>query len=356
MFASSWSVISGSYALPSSGGGACVGCVTLVASGSSFCRSVSIGSYPFSPARRTSSSLAWPPSRCPRGQSSSPAVAPDSLFVTATRSAPSSSSSRTRSVFSSGRCPIHAPPSRRSSGSVTSCLRYGWITSMQGARRSGPAPAQPVAMTEPLDREARDAALAAAGSLDDVRDLAIGCRACDLWRRATQPVFGEGAEGARLLIVGEQPGNSEDLEGAPFVGPSGRMLDRALVDAGIDRSTVYVTNVVKHFKWRRAPSGKRRIHQKPDRAEVEACYPWLRAEVARIRPELIVCLGATAAQAVLGAGFRVTRQHGEVLDSELGPSLGTIHPSAVLRAPDGTREEMHAQLVADLQVAAARLR
>jgi DNA polymerase len=139
------------------------------------------------------------------------------------------------------------------------------------------------------------------------------------------------------------------------VGPAGRLLDRALVDAGIDREVVYVTNVVKHFKWRRAPSGKRRIHQKPDRDEIEACYPWLRAEVARIHPELIVCLGATAAQAVLGAGFRVTRQHGEVLDSELGPALGTIHPSAVLRAPHEKRDEMLGQLIGDLCVAAARL-
>jgi uracil-DNA glycosylase family protein len=210
-------------------------------------------------------------------------------------------------------------------------------------------------MTEPLDREARDAALAEAGSLDDMRDLAIGCRACDLWRRATQTVFGDGAEGARLLIVGEQPGNSEDLEGAPFVGPSGRMLDRAMVDAGIDRSTVYVTNVVKHFKWRRAPSGKRRIHQKPDRAEVEACFPWLEAEVERVRPELIVCLGATSAQALLGASFRVTRQHGEVVDSPLGPALATAHPSAILRAPDDAREEAYRGMVDDLRVAARRL-
>ena len=156
-------------------------------------------------------------------------------------------------------------------------------------------------------------------------------------------------------MVGEQPGNSEDLEGAPFVGPAGRLLDRALVEAGIDRDQVYVTNVVKHFKWRRAPSGKRRIHDKPDRAEIEACYPWLQAEAARIGPELIVCLGATAAQAVLGKAFRVTRQHGEVLDSELGPALGTIHPSAVLRAPDDARAEMLAQLIGDLRVAAGRL-
>jgi uracil-DNA glycosylase family protein len=211
-------------------------------------------------------------------------------------------------------------------------------------------------MTDPLDREERDAALRRARSIQALRDLAVGCRACDLWARATQTVFGDGSPRARLLIVGEQPGNSEDLEGAPFVGPAGRMLDRALVEAGIDRDEVYVTNVVKHFKWRRAPSGKRRIHDKPDRAEVEACFPWLEAEVSRIRPVLVVCLGATAAQAVLGKAFRVTRQHGEVLPSDLGPALGTIHPSAVLRAPDGARDEMLAQLVADLRIAAGRLR
>jgi DNA polymerase len=203
-------------------------------------------------------------------------------------------------------------------------------------------------MTEPLNRQERDAALAEARSLEDVRELAAGCRACDLWARATQTVFGDGPATARMLVVGEQPGNSEDLQGAPFVGSAGRLLDRALVDAGIDREQVYVTNVVKHFKWRRSPSGKKRIHQKPDRVEVEACRPWLEAEVARIRPELIVCLGATAAQALLGRAFRVTQQHGEVLDSPPGPTLATIHPSAVLRAPDD-RDEMYAGLVADLR-------
>jgi DNA polymerase len=205
---------------------------------------------------------------------------------------------------------------------------------------------------EPLDREERDAALARARSVRALRELARGCRACELWARATQTVFGDGPADARLLVVGEQPGNSEDLEGAPFVGSAGRLLDRAFVDAGIDRETVYVTNVVKHFKWRRAPSGKKRIHQKPDRGEVEACKPWLEGEVGQIRPELIVALGATAAQALLGRDFRVTRQHGEVLQSELGATLATIHPSAVLRAPDDVRDETYAGLVADLQAAA----
>jgi len=211
-------------------------------------------------------------------------------------------------------------------------------------------------VTDGLDREERDAALRRARSIRALRELAGRCRACDLWARATQTVFGDGPPRARLLIVGEQPGNSEDLEGVPFVGPAGRLLDRALVGAGIDREDVYVTNVVKHFKWRRSPSGKRRIHEKPDRAEVDACFPWLEAEVSRIRPTLIVCLGATAAQAVLGRGFRVTREHGQVMASELGPALGTIHPSAVLRAPDDARDAMLDQLTADLRVAADRLR
>ena len=206
-------------------------------------------------------------------------------------------------------------------------------------------------MTDGLDREERDAALARAPTLEQLRSLGKGCRACALWARATQTVFGDGAVGAKILIVGEQPGNSEDIEGAPFVGPAGQLLDRALVEAGIDREHVYVTNVVKHFKWRRAPSGKRRIHQKPDRGEVEACRPWLEAEVSRIGPRLIVALGATAAQALLGREFRVTRQHGDVLESDLGPTLATIHPSAVLRAPGDVRDETYAGLVADLSAA-----
>jgi DNA polymerase len=167
-------------------------------------------------------------------------------------------------------------------------------------------------------------------------------------------VFGAGPRRAELLVVGEQPGNSEDLEGAPFVGPAGQLLDRALLDAGIDRARVYVTNVVKHFKWRRARGGKRRIHDKPDRGEVAACRPWLETEVRRIRPTLIVCLGATAAQALLGASFRVTRERGTVRESDLGPTLATIHPSAILRTPDD-REEMYAGFVADLRAAAAWL-
>lgn len=207
-----------------------------------------------------------------------------------------------------------------------------------------------------LDAKARGRAIAAARSVDQLRAAARNCRACDLWRRATQTVFGAGGEGARLLIVGEQPGDVEDRAGQPFVGPAGRILDEALEAAGIRREEVYVTNVVKHFKWRRAPTGKRRLHQRPDRAEVAACRPWLEAEVARIGPELIVCLGATAAQALLGSAFRVTRQHGQVLPSDLGPTLATIHPSAVLRAPDAAaREAALAGLIADLRAVADHL-
>lgn len=209
-----------------------------------------------------------------------------------------------------------------------------------------------------LDAAERAEVIRRARSLNALRRAAVRCRACGLWERATQTVFGEGTEGARLMLLGEQPGDREDLAGAPFVGPAGRILDQALEAAGIDRSEVYVTNVVKHFKWRRASRGKRRIHQRPDRAEEEACRPWLEAEVARIGPELVVCLGATAAQALLGRSFRVTRQHGEVLPSELGPPLlATIHPSAVLRAPDeAARAEALDGLVADLRVAVRALR
>ena len=209
----------------------------------------------------------------------------------------------------------------------------------------------------PLDAEARARAIAKARSLDALRVAAAGCQACELWRNATQTVFGSGDEGARLLIVGEQPGDVEDREGEPFVGPAGRILDEALESAGIVRDEVYVTNIVKHFKWRRAPSGKRRLHQRPDKAEVQACKPWLEAEVARIGPELIVCLGATAAQGLLGSDFRVTRQHGHVLPTTLGPpAIATIHPSAVLRAPNSeARAEALAGLIADLRAAKERL-
>jgi DNA polymerase len=169
--------------------------------------------------------------------------------------------------------------------------------------------------------------------LPQLREIASGCRACPLWEKGTQTVFGAGPARAEVLLAGEQPGNDEDLAGLPFVGPAGRLLDKALVEAGIDRERAYVTNVVKHFKWE--ARGKRRIHAKPNAGEVTACLPWLHAEIRLVRPEVIVCLGATAAQALLGRQFRVTQQRGELLSSELAPAImATVHPSSILRAPD----------------------
>ena len=188
------------------------------------------------------------------------------------------------------------------------------------------------------------------GSLDDLRAAAAGCTACPLYADATQTVFGEGAAGARVLLVGEQPGDKEDLAGAPFVGPAGRLLDEALEAAGVDRSEAYVTNAVKHFKWTRKGNGKVRLHQKPNAAEVTACRPWLEAELAAVAPEVVVCLGATAAMSLLGKDVRVTRDRGRWLSSDLIPrALATIHPSAVLRSVDeAARVEAFDGLVADL--------
>jgi DNA polymerase len=189
-------------------------------------------------------------------------------------------------------------------------------------------------------------------SLAELREAAAGCKACDLWKNATQTVFGEGVEGARMMLVGEQPGDREDVEGKPFVGPAGRLLDRALEEAGIDRDRVYVTNAVKHFRWVRR--GKRRLHEKPNVQQVRACRPWLDAEIAVVKPHIVVLLGATAAQSVMGATFRVSRQRGEVMPSPLGvPVLATVHPSSVLRATDDTsRGAALASFIADLKVAA----
>jgi uracil-DNA glycosylase len=186
-------------------------------------------------------------------------------------------------------------------------------------------------------------------TLASLRAAARGCHACDLWRTGTQTVFGDGARDAKVLLVGEQPGNDEDLDGRPFVGPAGKLLDKALVAAGIDRSRVYVTNVVKHFKWE--PRGKRRIHQKPNAREIAACRPWLDAELTVTKPDVIVCLGATAAQALLGKTFRVSHHRGEWVESPLAPRvLATVHPSSVLRAPDDeTRRQETERLIADLR-------
>jgi uracil-DNA glycosylase len=187
---------------------------------------------------------------------------------------------------------------------------------------------------------------------DSVREAAKHCRGCDLWRNATQTVFGEGPEDADAMFVGEQPGDQEDKEGRPFVGPAGRMFDKALAEVGIDRATVYLTNAVKHFKWQ--ARGKRRIHQKPSSAEMTACRPWLDAELELVRPRVLVCLGATAAQALLGREFRVTKQRGVPVDSPLAEHvLATIHPSAILRAQD--RDAEYARFVDDLRKVAVLL-
>ncbi len=192
-------------------------------------------------------------------------------------------------------------------------------------------------------------------TLTKLREAAAGCRRCRLWERGTQTVFGEGRARAAVLLVGEQPGNEEDLAGRPFVGPAGRVLDEGLDAAGIDRAQAYVTNAVKHFKWE--PRGKRRIHQKPSWAETTACRPWLEAELAVVKPEVVVALGATAAQTLLGRAFRVTKERGVLVESELHPRVvATVHPSSILRAPDADdRRAAMQDFVADLRVVAELL-
>jgi uracil-DNA glycosylase len=186
-------------------------------------------------------------------------------------------------------------------------------------------------------------------TLKQLQDAAKNCTACDLYRNATQTVFGAGAAHPKIMFVGEQPGNQEDLEGKPFVGPAGKLLDAALEEAGIDRSATYVTNAVKHFKWE--PRGKRRIHKKPNAAEIAACRPWLEAEITALKPQVIVCLGATAAQALLGRQFRVTQHRGELMKSSLAPfMMATVHPSSILRAPDEeTRHSEMQRFIEDLR-------
>jgi len=186
-------------------------------------------------------------------------------------------------------------------------------------------------------------------SLPSLKAAAADCKACDLWEKGTQTVFGEGRSRATFLFVGEQPGNEEDLTGKPFVGPAGRLFDDALEEAGIDRKQTYVTNVVKHFKWE--PRGKRRIHKKPNAIEIKACRPWLEAEIVLVKPKVIVALGSTAAQALLGPKFRVTKQRGEFLESTLALYImATLHPSSILRAPDDeTRHLEYRRFVDDLK-------
>jgi uracil-DNA glycosylase len=191
--------------------------------------------------------------------------------------------------------------------------------------------------------------------LDEIRSLAGGCHGCDLWERATQTVFGEGSQEARVMLVGEQPGDQEDLAGHPFVGPAGKILDKALAEAGIDRERAFVTNVVKHFKWR--PSGKRRLHERPNARQIRACRPWLDAELSLVRPAALVLLGATAAKSIIGPDIRVS-EAAEPIESELAPLvLATIHPSAVLRSVDSeAREVTFKRLVGDLHVVADWIR
>jgi DNA polymerase len=205
-------------------------------------------------------------------------------------------------------------------------------------KRGVPTPGEPVAELLP-DRT----------TLPEVRSVAKLCKACDLYKRGTQTVFGEGPDRAEVMLVGEQPGDGEDVAGRPFVGPAGRLLDKALEEAGLDRRNVYLTNVVKHFKWE--SRGKRRIHQKPNSAEITACRTWLETEIALVKPHVLVCLGATAAQALLGRTFKVSRQRGEFVPSSLAPLvMATVHPSSILRAPDdeSRREEMR-RFVEDLR-------
>ncbi len=192
-------------------------------------------------------------------------------------------------------------------------------------------------------------------TLDSARKAAGKCRACDLWKCATQTVFGEGAADARVMLIGEQPGDKEDVEGKPFVGPAGALLNKALAEAGIDRNLTYVTNTVKHFKWE--PRGKRRIHKKPNSLEIAACRSWLDLEIELVNPDIVVCLGATAAQALLGSNFRVTRQRGRLLCLAAGRQvLATVHPSSILRAVDDAARHRDFELfVRDLGVAAAVL-
>jgi DNA polymerase len=193
-------------------------------------------------------------------------------------------------------------------------------------------------------------------TLSALRKAAANCKACDLWESGTQTVFGEGATPARLMLVGEQPGNEEDKTGRPFVGPAGRLLDDALKEAGIDRTETYVTNVVKHFKWE--PRGKLRIHKKPNSQEINACLPWLQAEIAVVKPKAILLLGATAAQALLGSQFRVTKQRGQLIESPLAQYvMATVHPSSILRAPDiETRRVEYREFVEDLKKLARLLK
>lgn len=211
---------------------------------------------------------------------------------------------------------------------------------------------------QPESSDGAAALIPSSPTLAVLQQVSKSCKACDLWKLGTQTVFGEGPARARVMFIGEQPGDSEDRAGRPFVGPAGRLLDEALSEVGIDRNEVYVTNVVKHFKWEAAQRGKRRIHKKPRQSEIEACRPWLDAELQVVRPEVVVCLGASAAQALLGKDFRVTRDRGKPMKSNLAPCvMATTHPASILRAPDSAaREQGRRELVRDLGKVASLIR
>jgi DNA polymerase len=238
---------------------------------------------------------------------------------------------------------------------VTVTERRRAITGRQRARRHDDRMSSRATPPATAALETAAPLIPARPTLSSLREAADGCTACDLFRTGTQTVFGAGPREARALFIGEQPGNDEDLQGAPFVGPAGRELDRALEAAGIDRSLVYVTNAVKHFKW--VGRGKKRIHQKPNAREVRACRPWLDAEISVVGPEVVVLLGATAAQALLGPKFRVTEQRGQPLNGPQGGLfVATVHPSSILRSPDDeTRHRERARFVDDLRVVARML-
>ena len=213
-----------------------------------------------------------------------------------------------------------------------------------------------MAETDDTDQTTERPPIPKEASLDELREAAAECTACPLYRNATQTVFGEGPDRAVIMFVGEQPGDYEDLAGHPFVGPAGKMLDRCIKEAGIDRRRAYVTNAVKHFKW--VPRGTRRIHSKPNSMEIAACFPWLEAEIAAVKPKVVVALGATAAQALFGKAFRVTRERGKLVASRFAPyAMATVHPSSLLRAPDEeTRHREIAHFTEDLKKAAALLK
>jgi uracil-DNA glycosylase family protein len=207
-------------------------------------------------------------------------------------------------------------------------------------------------MVTPMPRHSQQTAaplIPSKPTISKLRAAAARCKACDLWKLGTQTVFGEGGSNPRVMFVGEQPGDQEDIQGRPFVGPAGKILDKALEAAGIDRKEVYVTNAVKHFKWE--PRGKRRIHKKPNSLEIAACKPWLEAEIEVLKPDVIVCLGATAAQALLGKNFKVSTQRGVFIPSPFAPYvMATVHPSSLLRAPDDeTRRRETLRFIEDLK-------